>query len=209
MKKKKLIIFAAIIILCSFNLCLLYKNLLYRYMLYNESVVENDIPSNWLHEKMIICDSFLNNGLKIHGIDLYDTKDEKSIEIEDLLNKQIENKNILVCRFSEYDCEKCVDYVIEKCVEQLNKISSNLDLVIFGNYENTHALKVYCSNYSNLERVPIYNVSNIPLPIEEHGNPYLFVLDKSLTVLDVFTPNKMNPQLTDTYFEVLSNKKEQ
>ena len=67
-------------------------------------------------------------------------------------------------------------------------------------------MRVYCSNISGSEKYSFYNVPDALMPLDEKNNPYYFVLDNSLRVFDVFTPDKMDPTMTDAYFELLSQK---
>ena len=125
---------------------------------------------------------------------------------QNLFESDNSKKHFLVCRFSEYDCEQCVDYAIQKAYESVKNLSLNLEIILLGNYEDSHALKAYCSNISKSVTASVYNFPGRLFPIDENGNPYFFVTDNSLKVYDVFSPDKMDVAMTDTYFELLSQK---
>ena len=207
MSKNRLFVLIIFIILVLSDLCLIWQNsLCKKALLYyrRESGVSG--YSQNAHAIMTINDSFLNNGLGVEGITITDVNENKSLLFQDLFEGDDSKTHFLVCRFSEYDCEQCVDYAIQKASESVKKLSLNMEIILLGNYENNHALKAYCSNISKTVTASVYNFPGRLFPIDENGNPYYFVTDNSLKVYDVFSPDKMDVAMTDTYFELLSQK---
>ena len=207
MNKNRLFVLIAFIILVLSDLCLIWQNSLCKKALlyYRRESGMSDYSQN-AHAIMTINDSFINNGLSLGGISITDVNDNKSLLFQDMFEGDNSKKHFLVCRFSEYDCEQCVDYAIQKASESVKNLSLNMEIILLGNYEDSHALKAYCSNILKSVTASVYNYSGRLFPIDENGNPYFFVTDNSLKVYDVFSPDKMDVAMTDTYFELLSQK---
>lgn len=207
MKNNKLIILIAVSFLLLTDLCLVLQNSLYKKalrLLNNEVQISN--YSQNAHAIMTINDSFINNGLSLQGVTVTDVYDNKSYLFQELFEGNNRDRRFLVCRFSEYDCEQCVDYAIQKAIESIKKSSLNVGLIILGNYEDSHVLKAYCSTIPGIGMAFAYNAPGKLLPIDENHNPFYFVTDNTLKVYDVFSPDKMDVSMTDAYFELLSKK---
>lgn len=199
--------FATFGLLVLFNVFLLRQNIKYKIALMCLNIeVETEDGIRRAHDAMTINDSFLNNGTNLQGTILFDIKKDAAIDIKKLFEEQNRNKAIMFCRFSEYDCEQCVSYAICKAIDFFEDTSQIVDLIMLGNYSDIHAMKVYCSNIPGSDNYSFYNVPDALMPLDEKNNPYYFVLDSSLRVFDAFTPDKMDPTMTDAYFELLSKK---
>ena len=108
-----------------------------------------------------------------------------------------EDGDILVVRYSELNCNSCVDSLMKKIGEFAERGGMKNRFVVFANYENYLDFKLFCSlNKANLN---IYNVKGLPLGQEALETPYLFLLHSDMTVTNFFVTHKEMPGATDRY----------
>lgn len=121
-------------------------------------------------------------------------------QIKELISTNRHHK-VLVCRFFEYNCESCIESMLDRLRIYSDLIGSDNILVIVG-YKNTRVFKVQSSLY-HIDNLTLFNtgVSNFPSDIA--CNPYLFILDKDLQAYNLFFPNKQYPLLTDFYLQTI------
>ena len=74
--------------------------------------------------------SFENNGMKLYQVFGKNSKNE-FVNIKDLYSNEYDK--ILVCRFSETNCETCVDFAIKNLLEKAYLIG-NKNIVFLGSY---------------------------------------------------------------------------
>ena len=151
-----------------------------------------------------ITDLMRNDGLDLKNIFLRDILSHDVIDPNVLFPDGIDR--ILVCRISQYYCQSCIGYAIEKAIRIKNDSIIDMPLVILGSYQNDLSLKIISDSHSKCDSLKYYNITELNLPIEEHGYPYYMVVDRGLKVCDVFTPNKSYPKFTDQYFKLVSDK---
>ena len=111
---------------------------------------------------------------------------------------------ILVCRFSELDCESCIDYAIMNAKKYGNRIGVE-NILYLGSYRNNRIFNRQKEMYG-MDSCRTLNVPILGLPIEDLGRPYYFVLDRSLSVSNVFIPNKATHGMLDSYFNMLYDR---
>lgn len=157
------------------------------------------------HQIFTINDSFLNNGICLEGKRLTESHTGNETTLDSLFQDSPDRK-FLVCRFSEYDCEQCILYSVGRMTEYIKQNDLDLEPMIWGRFLDIHNLNVITGRIPGTENVSTYNSMNSIMPIDEHGNPYYFIIDQAMTVYDVFTPDKMDPDMTDLYFESISAK---
>lgn len=110
----------------------------------------------------------------------------------------------IVCRISQYDCESCTDYALEKIVQKTRKWG--MKLIVLADYRNPREVGLFRSRHSGADQIDYYMMGRADLPIEEVGMPYYFVLDSQMKVNDVFVPVELLPDLTNRYFAKLERK---
>lgn len=108
----------------------------------------------------------------------------------------------LVLRFSELQCQTCVE--LEK--ENLKKWQEETgvqNILLWGNFGHPNAPKIYKQGHELNH--PLYNVpvSSVPLSVEAFNIPYYFVLDKDLRIHSVFIPDKFAQNLSTRYLETI------
>lgn len=146
-----------------------------------------------------------NSGLYIGDNLFTDLSTHKQYDLSKLFS-ETDNNCFLVCRISEFDCEQCANYAVQKMMKHINDSTLNIKMLLFGQYNNENSIKIIRDNYSEMGEMDCYYVPNLNLPIDDRNIPYYFVVDKTLKVSDVFAPDRMTAQLTDIYFSEMKKK---
>lgn len=193
-----LIIFAGILLLC--NMCLLAGSS-------TTIVADTGNKSVTLTDNYqgTFLDVLQNDGLSLENLYVQRAGDLSVCKVADLFNDTGDSV-LMICRTSLMHCEKCVDYAIEKALELIRNKECNIKMVLFGCYENVNSLKILQQSHPMLDLFDIYLTPSVIMPIDEHGYPYYFTLNKSLIVQDVFVPDSKEPVKTDIYWKCISGK---
>jgi len=119
------------------------------------------------------------------------------------LNKIFQNgkSRILICRFSEMDCESCINYSIKTLLDCSNMAEKN-NILFLGTYRNNKIFNRHKPLYG-IDTLNTLNTTKIDLPIEDLGYPYYMVLDSALQVLNVYIPNKGTPAIDRKYINLI------
>lgn len=149
-------------------------------------------------------DLFQNSGIRLSDVYLTEIDSHDTIRINSVLDHFGDNDVALVCRFNQYDCELCVTYAIERATAFVE--NNDMHLLIWGCYEDDNILKAVRGRYSLDISSSWYNVPELSIPMEKHGNPYYLVITKDGLLVDCFTPDKNNPKMTDRYFSMVDSK---
>lgn len=201
MKNKTLvgILIAALLI---FNIYLLVNNNINKSKNIDLSDIKQSI-TNYILEYQGIAEHLLqNDGYPLDSILIVDL-DNSVTDFNNLLKRY--GDKIVVCRTSQYNCETCNDYAIQK-LSILCRENPNIQVVILGYYDSIRSLKIVSENSNLPNNIHYYQLLDYDLPIEAAGVPYYFTFDKSLEVEDLFVPNRAYPKLTDYYLETILNK---
>jgi hypothetical protein len=160
--------------------------------------------TDYILEYQGISDYMLqNDGFSLDSIAVVDLENN-SIDFNQLLKNH--GNNILVCRTSQYNCESCNDYAIQK-LEVLCKEKPEIQVVLLGYYDSIRSMRIVRDNHNPPSNMHYYQLLDYSLPIEAAGVPYYFAVDNSLEVEDLFVPNKAYPKLTDHYIEMIMQKR--
>lgn len=142
-----------------------------------------------------------NNGYQLINIKGKD-QDHVFVSLDNFFQNDVEK--IFVCRFSEMDCESCIDYAIKQVIELCDSVEG-LNVLYLGNYRNNRSFTKQKNMYG-IEACKALNVASLGMPIEDLNRPYYFVLDDSLRVWDIFVPNKVSKDLLRKYFDLILDK---
>lgn len=114
-----------------------------------------------------------------------------------LLSEMVSDKPVLVYRYSDVNCNTC----IEAEIEVLQKIfKTNLQSVLILCSYNIDK-DFYTFKKVNKINCPIYRIghNSFNWAPEEYKNPYCFVLHPGLQVSDFYVPDKSFPQMNEIY----------
>lgn len=193
-----IIIFAGILLLCNMFLLMDSSSDIIKDKETNVSTPTDNYQGTFL-------DVLQNDGLSLENLYVQRAGDLSVCKVADLFNNTGDSV-LMVCRTSLMHCEKCVDYAIEKALELIRNKECNIKMVLFGCYENVNSLKILQQSHPMLDMFDIYLTPSVLMPIDEHGYPYYFTLNRSMIVQDVFVPDSKDPVKTDIYWNCISQK---
>jgi len=135
-----------------------------------------------------------NLGKKIDsGIGLKDLNNEH-VSIERVLK----SGSFLVFRYSRYDCNLCVDQLLEKLHVFFKGSESRVCLMIDGMTEREFKIKYGSKGI----KFPVFFLdNNLGLSLENKNLPFLFVLSPDFRADKIFVPFKEFPRQTDAYLK--------
>lgn len=136
----------------------------------------------------------------------------KDIIVKDSLNKPLHlsdffkngQKAIILCRFSETNCESCINYSIKTLLRWSNMIGKEniLFLVTYRNNKLFNRQKILYG----IDTLNTMNTKEFQLFTEELGYPYYVIIDSTLQVLKTFIPNKGTPLIDNEYLDLISKQ---
>lgn len=109
-------------------------------------------------------------------------------------------KPFLFFRFSEYNCEMC----IQSEIDLINKLDSHNMIIGLASYKNSRTLAIAKEKY-NIQ-FPIYQLSyeesqlTLPFSLEGNGTPYLFFINTDFKAKHIFIPSKELPEISTQYY---------
>ena len=187
------------VILLMFNVVLLAERT-------NEVVSENS--DSFIGESVIesyqssFIDLLENDGLPIQDMALLDMSDNSVKALSELF---VDDSVLFICRVSQYQCQDCASYALEKAIELVEKDSTAMKLLFFCEYDY-RSLKIFVDEHPNTKGYGVYQASYIDLPIESRTYPYYFTLSKDMVAHDVFVPSTESSIRTEIYWNFLSKK---
>lgn len=148
-------------------------------------------------------DLLQNDGLLLQDSRLMDMSDNSSTEISELLSN--DDSVLFVCRLSQFQCQSCASYALEKAINMVSKDSTRMKLVFLCEYDY-RSLKIFLTDHPNMRGYDVYQAPQIDIPIDVRVYPYYFTLSKNMEVHDVFLPNMEDPVRTEIYWDCISRK---
>jgi hypothetical protein len=117
-----------------------------------------------------------------------------------------ELKNKIILRFTELNCEVCVDNTIKKLKELADKIGYS-NIVIFASYKRP----IYYQEWKKVNDINFktYNISRdsgLNLESEAVDRPYIFYVDHNCQVRNIFFPFKEDNERSTIYLNELARK---
>lgn len=137
------------------------------------------------------------NQLKLKDC-LLETVDE--VRSKTTLKKAVGNSRKLILRFSETDCNVCLDDELKRLKEFAGKVGSE-KIILIGSYTNTRDL--FAFKQIRELNFPTYNISQeaFGLPIEKNNTPFLFLADSTLVCSSTYLSVKEFPQYSERYYK--------
>ena len=150
------------------------------------------------NEKTLILQTNIEASIQNVGRSLKNTilKDSCN-KNQQLSHIQIKNQYLLICYFSESDCESCINYSIQTLLPWC-KSTGYENILFIGQYRHNKLFYEQLPLY-NLKPTMAYNSYGLNLPLKDLGYPFYLIVDDSYNVVEVYIPNKGNPN-TDQYF---------
>ena len=142
-----------------------------------------------------------NNDIQIDSIQLEKNNCQR-LSLKDFFTD--EKEKVVVCRFSEMNCESCITHSINTLLKWSSYLGKE-NILYIGAYRNDEIFENQKKLYG-INSFHSLNIRNLNIPIEDFGYPYYFVLDRSLKVLDLFIPNKSSMSDIQNYFNAINEK---
>ncbi len=194
--KNKIII---ILIIISVSIIYYSKTIIDRKNFLQKSLKEkldNEIKISTLKDKLYYT-SIINNNKMLDITTLVNFKDT-TVRLGDVIKP-----NILIFKFSEFNCNTCVDKQIELITKWKKKSKTN-NVLIITKYNNIRDFIIF-KRLNSLDNILILNLKQ-PLNIGLEEDPFFFTINKTLEVNDFFIPIKEKPNRTLDYLNAISKK---
>lgn len=142
-----------------------------------------------------------NSGYKLTNILLKDSLN--SIFPLDSLCKQ-SSKTLLICRFSELNCESCVNFAIKSILQNIDSIGKE-NVLFMGEFKNNKLFNKRKVAYG-IDNLMVFNSNNLKIPAESLGYPYYFIVDSSRIIHNMFIPDKGTPHISSRYLNLIQKR---
>jgi len=149
------------------------------------------------YQKNIMNFQLFSEGTRLNPF-LY-LKTEKS---DSLLINTIMERPKLVLRYSELNCQSCVDAMLAQ-LQNCNSFGKENTLLL-AYYKNP----AYLYQFKRMNRLllPVYSIKNTGLPPDTLNIPYFYILGKDLDVSNFFIPEEGDTASVATYLRFASKR---
>lgn len=117
--------------------------------------------------------------------------------------------SMLVLRLPQSFCNKCLETELPK-LARLSKVIGKNQIVLLSNQANFHEiLQLARSKDSTFQVLSLSNTDKLFSDLIEEGNflfPYFFTLDSTGIVKSVFSTNAAHPELSDSYYRIITKR---
>lgn len=145
--------------------------------------------------------SYENSGLSLENVEARDSL-KRPFDLRTLFADG--RGKVLVVRFSDNYCASCVQNSIETILK--NRDNADTEKVVFvGNSRRTVVFSKQIDQYG-IRDYEVLNIADLGLPAETMLFPYYFVMDSTLSVLDLYVPNKATPDMDSTFVSLMMRK---
>lgn len=192
--------FFFVLLMLSFNIVLYIDYLQYKEQVSSRLHAAQIESEEYLIMKENFEASILCNSITFDSLICCDVNDSV-YDFSDLFKSQ--TNKILICRFSELDCENCINHAIETLKSKAGIETSSIAFLC--SYRNSAMLSKMIEYYQ-LDSYKVYNTKLTITPIDEWGKPYYFIIDSNLTISDIIIPEKINNEIQELYFNNLKQK---
>ena len=118
-----------------------------------------------------------------------------------ILKDTILNTKKIIVRYSNLDCNVCVDSIIRYSKLLAEKIGKD-KIVILA--KNTDKRDFHLFSRINKNELDIYQVNSKLTNLDDLGFPYMFIYKEDNTISHIFIPHKEYPKMFTWYFEIIS-----
>lgn len=124
----------------------------------------------------------------------------RSQQEEDIAVRELSREApLLVFRYSRFDCQLCIDQVLDKLHAVFEEDNLKVRLIIDGMTGREFRMK-YKEREMNFSAY-FLSTDNLNLSLENKNLPFLFVLSKDAKVDKIFIPFREYPNQTDAYLK--------
>lgn len=195
---KRFLFIIGVLLLVASNMYFIIKQVYKEYVLGDESV--GGYSQEYVTSNVIGMDMLLRNGgLPLDTAIVFKTDDTSCDFFTDGA------KRYLVCRISQYDCESCTEYALEK-MASICSDDFGAKALVLANYQSGNNIELIRLRHSGADQISYLRMEDAYLPAEQAGMPYYFILDENMKINDVFFPDRLFPEMTSRYFEKLREK---
>lgn len=197
MKKLKYFI---ITVLLTLNILLIYKLKSQREVFISINSLINKRLNNDKDNLMTFKNNFINERIN-DNLELGSNIEFIDIEGNKFLAKDLFKKNSLVLRYSELNCNDCIEAEIDVLLKNKEKLTSPIFFLAY--YQNKRDLFVYYKKFKKkgLKNIKMYLLSDkgLNIPADKLNMPYYFCIDKTLRMNNFFIPQKNKQILSESY----------
>ncbi len=138
---------------------------------------------------------------KIDGEILLESESGKDVRLAELVS----SKPKLFLRYSELQCDMCIDYSLK----YLNSIADSIghtNVVILASYKTMRELSIF--KRINKINFPVYRIpeEGLGIPIESYSIPYLFIANESLRAENLHILNKDIVEMSSIFLSLIPSK---
>jgi hypothetical protein len=145
--------------------------------------------------------SYENSGLSLENVEARDSL-KQSFDLKTLFVDGI-NK-VLVVRYSENHCASCVQNAVETILK--NRDDVDIEKVVFIGYGRRTIVFSKQIDQCGIRDYEVLNIEDLGIPAEAMLFPYYFVMDSTLSVLDLYVPNKATPDMDSIFVSFMMRK---
>jgi len=191
-------IFSAALGLCFVFLFFLMKNQAAKNDLILNDVEHSKQKLNYFEKTFRL--SQLYDGYKLDHLIVFDSAGLR----KDLSSFISQNSSVLVCVFSDNYCKDCVNKAIND-LRRFAAVQSDSSRIFFLCSSGTYrAFNLGKKNHS-IQDFNALLIVDMHFPLDYAiDEPYYFMIDKDLTVSNVFVPSIYFPEVTKTYFDIVT-----
>ncbi|MBO7478809.1 MAG: hypothetical protein J6U04_12865 [Salinivirgaceae bacterium] len=190
---RKTIVILLFIVLAGFESYLLYERYCLNKEIQFKDIILKKITIEHSVMKMQYAIGLENNGLNLDG----NTEIWDALGNETTLGAYIKNvnkKNILVCRYSEMYCRQCVEHAIGNILKSWDNIDS-LNVIFVGDNTSQRVANMQRKEFG-ISKFNCINSNSLGIPAEKLQFPYYLAIDKELKINGIYMPDKSTAHMS-------------
>ena len=155
----------------------------------------SEAVAKYEHYEIASSGRFIFEGLQVFDLDLGNKQ----------YLKDIVGGGRLVIRFSELNCQDCVNSMAEM-IRKFFDVKKDR-ILILGSYQSNRTFQLYL-NKLGLENYEAYNIAEGALNdyIDHDNVPYAFLLNNDMRIDNLLIPDFRLAKVTQDYFEIIANR---
>ncbi|MBX2964724.1 MAG: hypothetical protein KF845_01170 [Cyclobacteriaceae bacterium] len=130
------------------------------------------------------------------------TPDDLNYQLKNWIGSEIK----LIYRITDKSCDVCFDKITEKLKGASNLIGWDNIVVILPIKELRKTIAAFKEQQINARIFAVNEELALGIPLETSSSPFFFIINKELTVKNLFIPHKNGAELTEAYLAEMSYK---